>query len=126
MFRRFLRFCASSPREIKENVREIAEYQKWTKVAWIFKKMTLPSKADFNPVENSRLHKEVTGLDGSLGIVISMVSKEDVIFSHESFLKINSRSEHHCKNAFPLRYFGSSQVSCPGHSPSPPNWCPCF
>ena len=43
----------------------------------------------------------MTGLDGSLGIVISMVSKEDVIFSHESFLKINSRSEHHCKNAFP-------------------------
>lgn len=73
----------------------MAECQRLTKVAWIVRKTTWPGKADTDPTQNSRLHREVPRLMDDLhmqGIGNSMVSKVDMVFSHKScwsFFKIN-------------------------------------
>lgn len=94
MFRCFLRFAVSNPREIMENIRDMAECHKWTKVVQIFRKTTWPGKADIDPIQNSKLHREVPDLMDHLhrlGIDNFMMSKIDMVFFHKSWFFLRNK-----------------------------------
>ena len=98
IFRYFPKLAASSTRKIKMWGRwRNARYEQkfpgfWeSRTAW-------PGKDALEPIWDSRLHGEMPDLDGSQGIENSLVSKEDIIFSHKScwFLLENKFRIWHC------------------------------